>query len=329
VYVKKLLIEFSELARCCHALLVVAVVLSFVTSQSGCSTITSSSAAESLQTYRQTALSDSLHGPEIQFGDAFLSGFQSVSDLFVSPSGFLYVLDNQRHYLHRFDLNQADVASTADSLGGRGSRSTQFDRPAFVDASNDMKIYISDVGNDRIQQFDRRFQPLGTVTLGDGLSGLISYRPAALVSNSLGELIFWDEDSGKLRKINASMQLDQVFNPAVNMIRSSPVSIINNHEGFILADSEAGILFRYSSTGRYIGFWSLDAGIRDVTWHKGLYFVLYSEKIMIVEPNGNVSNTLKVNPGQLRRIFGYGDDLIVADASDIYRVEINLLLLHE
>jgi hypothetical protein len=243
--------------------------------------------------------------------------------MYVSSAGLLYIVDAERHFLYRYDLNTSDIISTADSVGGRGTRSTQFSRPVFVDASNDLKIFVSDSGNNRIQLFDRRFQPLGSVALTSRASGTISYTPGAIVFNSFGELIFWDEQAGRLRKITALMHEDPLFNPAVTMLRASPVSIVSSAEGFVLADAVSGKLFRYSSTGRYLGFWALDTGIRDVVWHRSAYYVLYSNRIILLESNGSIRHIVMLNSDGGVRIAAFGDSLIVADQKGIFCIKID------
>jgi len=320
-YVRNVANTLDRITHHFYEYLLYGVVVAFITisTTSGCT----SSAVNTQSVNQRPDLSSAPFQIRSQYKPAekILTGFLSITDIHVSSSGFLYVTDSDLHFVYRFNLNESDLILTADSVGGRGSRNTQFDRPSFIDASNDLKIYVSDTGNNRIQQFDRRFQPLGTVSVG---SGSVNYSPGALVTNSFGELIFWDQGSMRLRKINASMQEDRLFNPAVSMLRSSPVSIINSLEGFMLAESESGNLYRYSTTGRYIGFWSFAAGIRDICWHNGFYYLLYADKIVKVEPNGSTRYLLQIEASQLGRISGFNNYLIVSDSTGLFKIGTDL-----
>ncbi len=202
--------------------------------------------------------------------EVIASGFALATDLDVTNAGYVYVTDARRHHLIRLNTSGDRI----DSVGGRGVGLYQFNNPQRVDASNDLKIYVSDVDNRRIQMFDRRFQQLGTVRLQEQSGREIDYTPGDLSTSRLGELFFWDDSAKKLRKLSVNMQLDSGFRPDVRSLQNTPVSIELLQNYILLLEAETGIIYRYTELGQFIGFLTGFGAILDITSNDANLFIL-------------------------------------------------------
>lgn len=116
------------------------------------------------------------------------------TDLFVSGQG-IYVL-------HR-DLNRLTKFSNAGErlwvIGGKGSGNYQFDRPADLNGTNGMKVYVSDLNNNRVIVYDRRGQFLSTIESPDTFGQRQRYRPDQVYVNPFGEVFFADLNVNEMR----------------------------------------------------------------------------------------------------------------------------------
>ena len=212
-------------------------------------------------------------------------GFLQLSDVYVSPSGLIYVVDAMRHYLYRMD----PVSSTIDSVGGRGQGNTQFWGPISVHATNDLKIFVQDVGNGRIQMFDRRFQFLGSLAM-EGGSVMISESPSVGMGvNRAGGVVFWDEGGLRVVGSTSSYTIDKTFDPDVSQIQIPPSKLRGSPDGFVILDSDGSYVHRYTDNGRYIGFLTGFGRIIDVSLTENEWILLTEEFIVSASSTGLIN----------------------------------------
>lgn len=72
------------------------------------------------------------------------------SDVAVSKTGRIYVVDGVNHKVRIFDPNGKPVGS----IGTEGSREGEFRYPLGIDVDGSGRVYIADSGNHRVQIFD-------------------------------------------------------------------------------------------------------------------------------------------------------------------------------
>lgn len=130
----------------------------------------------------------------------------------------LFVVESGKHRLLKLDHD----GNLLETLGGLGSGDYQLDTPMDVDATNGLKIYISDYGNNRIQIFDRRFQFLGSIT-GETTFQNRRIKPTQLVVNDFGELFVFDENSKSIFKFDENGNYIDSFE--TNVISPKELSI--------------------------------------------------------------------------------------------------------
>lgn len=178
------------------------------------------------------------------------TGLNDANSLYITPDNVLYLVEAGANRILRLDRNGVRL----DSLGRMGFGDYRFDRPYDVDATNGLKIYVSDYNNHRIQIFDRRLQYLTTVDLTD-ISGYgRAYRPTRIAVNAFGELFVLDEEQMSLLKFDRNGRFEFSIDLRSPGIRDMPVSMAIAGEMIFLADPAGGIIHLVSVSGSYERF---------------------------------------------------------------------------
>ena len=169
------------------------------------------------------------------------SGLENATSIYATQD-HLFVVESGKHRLLKLDHN----GNLIETLGGLGTGDYQFDTPIDVDATNGLKIYVTDYGNERIQVYDRRFQYLGSIT---GESGFQNRRisPMQLVVNDFGELFVYDERSKSILKFDENGSLRDSFYiegiiPEILNIQSQNIELVDKSGLKVAFISQNGIL---------------------------------------------------------------------------------------
>lgn len=110
----------------------------------------------------------------------------------------IYVAESGKNRVIKFN-HSGEIIST---IGGLGSGDYQFDTPIDVDATNGLKIYVSDSRNNRIQIFDKRFQYLTTLRRYPRARSSRPIKPTHIGLNNFNELFFYDQDSNSIISVD-------------------------------------------------------------------------------------------------------------------------------
>lgn len=158
---------------------------------------------------------------------------------------FIFIVEQGKNRILKLDFQ----GKFTETLGGLGTGDYQFDEPVDIDATNGLKIYISDRNNNRVQIYDRRFQFLTTVK---ARSSSRDFFPGQLVVNDFGELIFHDQRAGILRIFdeNGSELPYGLLSRDIQAVNDIKIS---GEQMFIL-DQQSGIIHELSINGRYNSF---------------------------------------------------------------------------
>lgn len=177
-----------------------------------------------------------------------ITGLQNPVSLYTTPN-FVFVVEQGRHRILKLDHEGALI----ETFGNRGSSNFQFDRPFDIDATNGLKIYISDSRNERIQVFDRRWQLLSSIErYAQGIRQK-SIRPSWLGVNSLGELLFYEEKSGMMIKISDNGTLIDEIPLPQTVKEISGLKVIGNH--IFILDRKEQVIHQLSDAGIYRSFY--------------------------------------------------------------------------
>lgn len=132
--------------------------------------------------------------------------FRSPSDIALSPTGAVYVVDGLNHCIKSFDSNGKFLAA----FGQKGSADGQFNYPLGLTVGASGKVYVADSGNHRIQIFDPAGQFLAKIDLPSrngklaDPTDLVADEPAHacfIVDNDNHRILHYDLPTLKLKQI--------------------------------------------------------------------------------------------------------------------------------
>jgi len=175
-------------------------------------------------------------------GPGALSG---VSDMVVTTSGEIYVVDTNNNRIHW-------LSSTGEPLGVWGSQGTgegQFNSPQGIAVDGNDNVYVSDTGNHRIQVFRKD----GTFLGSWGVKGTTNSRfdrPMGIAIDSSGQIYIADSGNNRIQmfdKLDLSelTPAERVFIPGIETIDLFVDASTNVETSFaIVSDSELAQGFR-------------------------------------------------------------------------------------
>ena len=157
----------------------------------------------------------------------------------------LFIIEQGKHRMLKLDLD----GELIDSLGSLGTGDYQFDTPVDIEASNGLRLYISDTGNNRIQIYDRRFQYLSRVEASEGQR---RFQPQELVSTLFGEVLFYEARSGGIKIFDENGQERPRF-ILPSEIESIDEIKLTERRLYVL-DKKQNVIHELEPNGRYRGF---------------------------------------------------------------------------
>ena len=243
-------------------------------------------------------------------------GFAGISDLYVSPAGIVYLTDSRSHYLYRINPETGLV----DSLGGRGTASTQFNTPVGVHATNDLRIFVNDAGNARIQVFDRRFQSMGQIAYPSGSRSQNTATGMHVTRD--GGVVFWDGASSSLVGTRNNYEIDGLYRPDVTNLGLEIRALRSGNGEYLVVDASGKRVFRYQDNGRYIGFWEWSEPILDIRSTSDGYVLLTKDEVVALSGAWQLMWRMGHGMGNARVVFQSGSWLYLATEDALYRMPI-------
>lgn len=171
------------------------------------------------------------------------SGLNNATSIYAT-SNHIFVIESGKNRVLKLDHDGELEAK----LGGLGTGDYQFDTPIDIDATNGLKIYISDYRNNRIQIFDRRFQFLTSIKGENSFGYNRRIKPTQLVVNAFGELFFYDEASNSIHKHDEngahrdSFELPQNFEVFDINLKGDLMELIDRKNRNVQLMSQNGVL---------------------------------------------------------------------------------------
>lgn len=143
--------------------------------------------------------------------DVVFTNLKKPTSLYVTQQ-HIFIVESGKNRVLKIDHSGKII----DTIGGLGNSDYSFDTPIDVDATNGLKIYISDYRNNRIQILDKRFQYLSTLRRYPNARSSRPIKPTHIAVNKLRELFFYDRDSNSIISINENgNKLDEFQIPNV------------------------------------------------------------------------------------------------------------------
>ncbi len=176
------------------------------------------------------------------------SGLDKATGLYVTQNS-VYVVEQGKDRVLKLDHS----GKLLDTIGGKGGGNYQFSKPVDVDATNGLKVFVSDYNNRRIQVFDRRGQYLSSISASDAFGNNRPYNPTQVAVNGLGEVFFVDEAGNYIRRFDLDSNLLDEFR-IPSEINSVDEMNVTSREILIL-DKPSETIHRLSLNGNYEGFY--------------------------------------------------------------------------
>lgn len=129
--------------------------------------------------------------------EVIYAGLDKPTSIYVTQQ-YIFVVESGKHRILKLD----HTGKVVETLGGLGTGDYQFDSPIDIHATNGLKIYVSDIRNNRIQIFDKRFQYLSVIQRYPNTQSGRPIQPTQLSINSFGELFFYNESSRSIISID-------------------------------------------------------------------------------------------------------------------------------
>lgn len=236
--------------------------------------------------------------------------------IYASSGGNIYVVEQGRNRFLKFDRE----GNRLDSLGRLGSGDYRFDQPRDIDATNDLKIYVSDRYNRRIQVYDRRLQYLSTVQLPRRV-GVSDFIPSVLSVNRSGELFFFDEDRYRIYRFGGNGRYENHFDTRSEAdIRN--LSGIAALDDLFLADPDQQVIHRMSNNGTYLGFMDHSEAITGITSYNNRIWGLGEESIRVYSSQGRLLHRFVFDSSrELKDLAVYGNHIYVIGENTLFRAE--------
>jgi hypothetical protein len=212
--------------------------------------------------------------------DAQLAQAQAISS---TEFGVLFIAETGKNRI----LISDSLGIRTDSIGTLGLGAYQFDQPVDLDATNGLRIYVADKGNERIQVFDRRKQYLTSIRAARGdIHG--PYKPTSVASNVVQELYFYNEMSRTIVKLNRNGEWDTSFGMNGKHFERVPRDLGATEEHVYVLAEDGRKLHRFSSGGTYKNFWQLSSSATAIRLQQDKVWILYPQMLELHTQRGRV-----------------------------------------
>lgn len=170
------------------------------------------------------------------------SGLNKPTSIYVTQQ-YIFVVESGKHRVLKLDHS----GELLETVGGLGNGDYQFDTPLDIDATNGLKIYVSDYRNNRVQVFDRRFQFLTSIKRQQSTGISRAIRPTQIAVNKFGELFYYDEASRSI------VRIDEQGNQLYTFLVSGEIKSVNDiqslNKNLYVLDLEQGMNHELSDNG--------------------------------------------------------------------------------
>ena len=190
----------------------------------------------------------SSHITTAQSLESLYTGLENATSISVAANS-IYVVEQGKDRVLKLDLS----GNVLDTFGGRGSGEYQLSKPVDVDATNGLKIFVTDQNNRRIQVFDRRGQFLSSISERASFENSRNYEPDQLSVTDSGEIYFWDAGSRLIRRFDVDYNFEDEFRISTE-IRSFDDMWVSLTEILIL-DLKSQTIHRLFPNGGFAGFY--------------------------------------------------------------------------
>ena len=174
-----------------------------------------------------------------------IGNFKYASAFSLTPSGYFYVTDKDKNEVIKLDT----LNNMVKSIGGYGWSSSTFDEPVDIFAT-DLRVYVTDKNNNRIQVFDKDLNYLfliKTEEIGNDTDGF--QYPMSCATSIQGDIYVLDSDNTRVLKFDSSGNFLLEFGnySSGNFLLEDPIKLALSQDSkvFILDDGFLNIFDQY------------------------------------------------------------------------------------
>ncbi len=171
--------------------------------------------------------------------------FESTSAFTITPTGFLFVTDISKNEVIKLDTLGMEV----QNIGGYGWETSTFDEPVDVFAT-DLRVYITDKNNNRIQVFDKDLNYLFLLKTDTHLEEQKNFfYPSSCVNSIQGDIFILDSDNARVMKYNSEGNFLIEFGgyDSGNFILEDPIKLGIAHDSkiFVLEQNKITVFDQF------------------------------------------------------------------------------------
>lgn len=247
-----------------------------------------------------------------------VSGLRDAAALDVVPTdGRILILERGRHRL----LVIGDDGTRLDSLGVRGRGNYRFDTPESLDATNGLQLFVSDLNNGRVQQFDRRLSYLSSIKPSGAADSDGFFRPGPLVVNTFGELFVTDADSGELLRFDRNGRLLQRTDLRDSELMLPVRGMLVREDVLFILESGRGLVHELGSQGSWRRFIAGTEGSMAVAAERDLFWVISAGELAAFSWEGREMQRFRHGISEPATGLAAGvEALYVLTATAVYRI---------
>jgi len=262
--------------------------------------------------------------------------FRDAQALAVDPMGRVYVADAGHDVVRILDRDGV----IQETLGGAGTRSGEFDRPADVDPTNGQSVWVADAGNGRVQRFSEESLfleafPVGTSFLDgreqrafdDGRDGATVQgegRPVAVGSSSGDDVFVIDGRNDMVLKWDEQRRPERLLGPGGDTgAPQRPVALaLDGSRRLYVADRAQQAVFAFDQFGTFVKRLNTPPlpTLQALAMKKGRLWIVCADRVFVWRSNGEptVEHTVDLSE-PLVDVARRGEDLFLLTATTLYR----------
>ncbi|MEM6783759.1 MAG: NHL repeat-containing protein [Bacteroidota bacterium] len=250
-----------------------------------------------------------------------LASFQDAVSLSADPAGRLYVVDAAAATVTVLDAG-GEVLATH---GGPGSGDYGFFEPADLDPTNGLAFFVADLGNQRVQRFERDFRLVRSIPVElpgdegprDGADRAVPGDPVAVALSPTGDLHVLDARSRTVLTLDP----DRSFERTLGAFRL-PVDLTVGDDGTLyVADRGRQRLVVFDTYGFRLRTIDLPAPPQAVAIVRGHLLVTFEADVALISTEGvTLASARATAEDRLVGAAWVQDDLLLLTKSDLYRL---------
>lgn len=245
--------------------------------------------------------------------ESLYTGLVNATSISVTPNS-VYVVEQGKDRMLKLD----HAGKLLDTYGGTGSGEYQFSKPVDVDATNGLKIFVSEQNNRRIQVFDRRGQFLSSISEGTSFINSRKYEPDQVSVSKAGEIYFWDTGSRLIRRFDVDYNFQDEFRISSEVRAVGDMQVTESE--ILILDKKSQTIHRLLPNGGYSGFYPAEGVYAFHVNESGLWRA-YVDRVEFEGQNKEESVLTFGRSLEPKGIYVQPDYVFILTENELYKLE--------